>query len=134
MTDEQIQRIIEGQDYETAKENTLRTMLGDFYNRKMLSMAIFIWVWALVIVAGATYCAIRFFDAEQTRSQIMYAALFVCCVQFIALMKIFAWQMIHRNGIMRDIKRLELRIAELPRKLHGQAVECANREATEREV
>jgi hypothetical protein len=30
-----------------------------------------------------------------------------------AIMKIFAWQMIHRNSIKREIKRLELRIAEL---------------------
>lgn len=119
MTDEQIRRIIEGQDYEGAKENTLRTMLGDFYNRKMLATAIFIWVWGIATVAGATYCAVRFFDAEQTRPQILYAALFVCCIQFLSLTKIFAWQMIHRNGIMREIKRLELRIAELPQKTHG---------------
>ena len=134
MTDEQIRKIIEGQDYETAKENTLRTMLGDFYNRKMLFTATFVWVWGIAVVVGAAYCAVRFFDAEQTRPQIMYAGLFVCCVQFIALTKIFAWQMIHRNGIMREIKRLALRIAELPRKLHGQAVECADREATNGEV
>ncbi len=114
MNDEQIRKIIDGpQDYDDSKEDTLRSMLSDFYNRKMLSTVIFIWVWGLVVVAGATYCAIRFFDAEQTRSQIMYAALFVCCVEFLALTKIFAWQLIHRNGILREIKRLELRIAEL---------------------
>jgi hypothetical protein len=30
-------------------------------------------------------------------------------------MKIFAWQMLARNSIKREIKRLELRIAELAR-------------------
>ena len=29
------------------------------------------------------------------------------------LIKVFAWQMIHRMSIKRDIKKLELRIAEL---------------------
>lgn len=121
MTDEQIRKIIEGSpDYEDARENTFRAMLGDFYNRKMLSTAVFIWVWGLATVAGATYCGVRFFDAEQTRSQIMYAGLFVCCVQFLALTKIFAWQMIHRNGILRETKRLELRIAELARALDAR--------------
>jgi hypothetical protein len=111
MTDEQIRRIIDGSpEYENSKETTLRSMLADFYNRKMLSTAIFIWVWGLAVIAGATYCAVQFFRNVETRDQIMYAALFVCCVQFLALTKVFAWQMIHRNGILREIKRLELRI------------------------
>ena len=117
MTDEQIRRIIEGQDYEDARENTFRSMLGDFYNRKMLFTATFVWVWGLAVVAGATYCAIEFLNTEQTRAQVMYAALFVCCVQFLALTKIFAWQLIHRNGILREIKRLELRVVELTQKI-----------------
>lgn len=115
MTDEQIRKILED-DYEDARENTFRSMLGDFYNRKMLFTATFVWVWGLAVIVGATYCAVRFFDAEQTRAEIMYAGLFVCCVQFLALTKIFAWQLIHRNGILREIKRLELRVAELSRK------------------
>jgi len=114
MTDEQIRRILnESQSYEDTRENTVRSMLADFYNRKMLSTAIFIWVWGLVVVAGAVFCAVRFLDATETRYQIMYAAVFICCVQFLALTKIFAWQLIHRNGILREIKRLELRVTEL---------------------
>jgi hypothetical protein len=115
MNDEQIRKIIDGShEYDDSREGTLRTMLADFYNRKMLSTAIFIWAWGIVVVAGAVYCAVQFFRNVEVRDQIMYAALFVCCVQFMALTKIFAWQMIHRNGILREIKRLELRVAELP--------------------
>ena len=116
MTDEQIKRILdEAQDYEDARENTFRSMLGDFYNRKMLSTAIFVWMWGLAVVAGATYSAVQFFRNVETRDQIMYATIFICCVQFLSLTKIFAWQLIHRNGILREIKRLELRVAELSR-------------------
>jgi hypothetical protein len=121
MNDEQIRKIIDGShEYDDSKESTLRTMLGDFYNRKMLSVAVFIWAWGIVVIAAAVYCAVQFFRNVEIRDQIMYAALFVCCVQFLALTKIFAWQMIHRNGILREIKRLELRIAELPRKLDSR--------------
>ncbi len=121
MNDEQIRKIIDGsQEYDDAKEGTLRSMLGDFYNRKMLSTAIFIWVWGLVVVGGAVFCAIRFFNTAETRYQIMFAAIFVCCVQFLALTKIFAWQLIHRNGILREIKRLELRVAEFSGKLDSR--------------
>jgi len=118
MNDEQIRRIIDGpQDYEDSKEDSLCSMLADFYSRRMLSTAILVWVWGIVFVAGAVYSAVRFFAADQTRDQIMYAALFICLVQFVGLMKVFAWQMIARNSIKREIKRLELRIAELPASL-----------------
>ncbi len=114
MNDEQIRKIIDGpQDYEDSKEDSLCSMLSDFYSRKMLSTAILVWVWGIAFMAGAVYSAVRFFDADQTKDQIMYAALFICLVQFVGLMKVFAWQMIARNSIKREVKRLELRIAEL---------------------
>lgn len=112
MNEEQIKTIIED-TYDESRENTIGSMLGDFYNRKMLSIVIFMYVWAFVILAGAVYSAVQFFKNAETKTQIMYAAIFLCCCQFLGLMKIFAWQMIHRNGLKREIKRLELRIAEL---------------------
>jgi hypothetical protein len=112
MNDEQIKKIIDG-TYDEPREYTIWSMVGDFYNRRMLSIVIFIWAWGLAIMAVTIFSGIKFFAVEQTKSQIMYAAIFVCGCQFIALMKIFAWQLIHRNGLKREIKRLELRIAEL---------------------
>ena len=46
MNDEQIRKIIDGpQDYDDSKEDGLRSMLSDFYSRKMLSTAILVWFW-----------------------------------------------------------------------------------------
>jgi hypothetical protein len=112
MNDEQIKKIIDGM-YEEPREDTIWSMVGDFYNRRMLSMVVLIWIWVLIFIAGAVYCAVQLLKKIEMKSQIMYAALFVCCWQLLGLMKIFAWQMIHRNSLKREIKRLELRIAEL---------------------
>ncbi|MHC4169958.1 MAG: DUF6768 family protein [Planctomycetota bacterium] len=112
MNDEQIKEIIDG-TYDRSREDTIWSMFGDFYNRRMRSMVIFIWGWGLAIMAVTIFSAVKFFRVEQTKSQIMYAAIFICGCQFIALMKIFAWQLIHRNGIKREIKLLELQIAAL---------------------
>ncbi len=95
-----------------SKDDTLWSMAGDFYSRKMLSVTILVWVYGLAFIAGAIYSGIKFFDAEETKCQIMYAVIFVSCVQFICLMKLFAWGMIHRVGIKGEIKRLEKLIAE----------------------
>lgn len=117
MTDEQIKRILDD-DYDPAREGPIMSMARDFYNRRMLSTIILVWGWGLLFMAGAVYSGVMFFRAEPIRSQIMYATIFTCCLVFVCFMKVFAWQMIHRNGIVREIKRLELRIAELNKSLH----------------
>jgi len=112
MDDEQIRKIIED-TYDVSKEDTPLSIVRDFYSRKMLSTAILVWVWAIVFFAGAAYSAVQFFKNVETKSQIMYAAIFICCVDGIIFMKIYAFEMVHRHSIKREIKRLELRIAEL---------------------
>jgi len=73
----------------------------------MLSTTILVWVWAIIFFAGAAYCTFKFFQTDETKYHIMYAALFVCFIHGIGLMKIFAWEMIHRNSIKREIKKLK---------------------------
>lgn len=112
MNNEQIKKIIED-TYDDSKEDTLRSMLSDFYSRKMWSIALLLWAFAIVFFIGAAYSGVQFYKTEQTKLQIMYAAIFVLCVGGIGWMKIFGWQTLNKNSIKREIKRLELRIAEL---------------------
>jgi hypothetical protein len=112
MSEEQIRRIIED-SYDESKEDILRGMFRDFYSRRMRSIAIMAWGWGAAFAALAVYSATEFFAATQTQGQIMFAALFILGAHFVGLMKIFAWGMIHRSSIRRDLKRLELRVVEL---------------------
>ncbi|HNS22870.1 MAG TPA: hypothetical protein PKH24_20395 [Sedimentisphaerales bacterium] len=107
--------------YDDAREDSIRSMIGDFYSRKMLSTTVLIWFWAIVFLVAAGYTAMKFFETDEAQNQIMYASIFVCLVQFIGLMKVFAWQMMARNSVKREIKRLELRIAELAKALDKTA-------------
>lgn len=119
MDDEQIKKIIDD-TYDESREDTFGSMFRDFYNWRMRSIIIFVWTWGLFVGFVAVYGAVMFFRAEETKPQIMYAALFIAGCQFIALTKIFAWQMIHRNSIKREIKRLELQIAALGEVVKGK--------------
>lgn len=112
MNDEQIKKMLED-TYDESRENTLRSMLKEFYNRKMSSIVILVWFWAVIFIAGAVYSGIQFFKTDKTQFQIMFAAIFIVCWQIVGQLKSFAWLMIHKNNIKREIKRLELRIAEL---------------------
>jgi hypothetical protein len=106
MNGEEIKKNVEGTSNES-KDDLVWSMASDFYNKKMLPVVIVVWLWAIIFFAGAAYCGVRFFKADQTKYQIMYAAIFVCCFNGICLVKIFAWQMIHRQGIKREIKKLK---------------------------
>jgi hypothetical protein len=112
MNNEQVKKMLED-TYDESRENTLRSMLKEFYNRKMLSVVIFVWICAVIFIAGAVYSGIQFFNTDKTQLQIMFATIFIFCCQIIGQLKGFGWLMIHKNSIKREIKRLELRIAEL---------------------
>ncbi len=107
--------------YDDSREDSLRSMLSDFYSRKMLTTAILVWGCMLLFVGLAVVSAVLFFRTDQTASQIMYAAIFVCLMYWASLVKVFAWQAIHRNSIKREIKRLEIRLAEVCRVLQGNS-------------
>lgn len=118
MNDEQIRRIMdESENYDQAREESLRSMFKDFYNKRMLSIVILVWTMGIAFGAGAVVTAVLFFRAGATKQQILYAALFVCFIHLLSILKIFAWQMIHKNSIKREVKRLELAIAQLPEQL-----------------
>jgi hypothetical protein len=111
MNEEQIRRMIDD-TYDDSREDTIRSMLSEFYSRKMAATSAFIWVIAMLFLAGAVYSGVRFFAVAETKDQILYATIFLACFYGMGLMKIFAWQVLHRNSIKREIKRLELRLAE----------------------
>jgi hypothetical protein len=119
MNNETINKIIED-SYDESKEDGLRSMVRDFYSRKLLSSAIAGWVGGLVFTGLAIFGAVELFKTDQIQRQLMYAALFIVGMHGIFMMKIFSWQMVHRLGIKRDIKRLELRVAELSEALNGK--------------
>ena len=112
MDQEQIKKIIED-TYDNSKEDTLLSMVGQLYSRKMFSSLIAHGAYSLVFIVLAVFCGVEFFDTQQVQYQIMYAAIFVCCIEFVILRKNIYWQMLHKNSISREIKRLELRVAEL---------------------
>lgn len=112
MNDEEIKKIIDG-TYDDSRENTIWSMVGDFYNRKMLSIVILVWGMGITFMGVAIFSGVKFFRAGEIKYQIMYAVIFLTCIQWVGSVKIFAWQLIHRNSVKREIKRLEIRIAEL---------------------
>ena len=112
MNNEQIKKMLED-TYDDSKEDSYRSMVRDFFSEKMRWVMITVWVWFFIFMVPIIISVIFFFMTDQTKFQIMYAAIFVCCTLSIGFLKVLAWVMLQRHSIKREIKRLELRIAEL---------------------
>jgi hypothetical protein len=112
MNEEDIRKIIDD-TYDDSKEDNLLSMVGQLYSRKMFYSIIVHGAYSLPFIAGAVFCGIKFFQTDLTQYQIMHAAIFVCCIQFCIFSKSKYWQMLYKINISREIKRLELRIADL---------------------
>ena len=119
MNNETIKKIIED-SYDESKEEGLRSIARDFYSRKMMSSVILVWVMAIAFIGLAIFSAVHFFRTDQIQRQIMYAALFIVGLHEFGVIRIFVWQMAHRRNLKREIKRLELRVAELSETLEGK--------------
>ena len=106
MNDEQVKKMSED-TCDESKEDTFCSMGRDLYNKKNLATLIWVWGNSLVFLALAIFSGIKFFMTDQTKYQIMYAAIFICCIQVIILAKIVCWQTMHKNRLRREIKELK---------------------------
>ena len=114
MDKEQIKKIINGlPEYDESEEDTARSWIKDFYSKRMTWVMINFYVVCFFLLFPIIISIIKFFRTDQAKYQIMYAALFVVFLLIGYLIKIFGWVWGSRNIISREIKRLELRIAEL---------------------
>ncbi len=114
MDNEEIKKIIDSpEEYNDTKEESYISYARDFFKNSQRWAIILVFVHFFFFLALAIISGIFFLISETTKYQIMYAALFVVFILIGYLIKIFGWVWGSRNIISREIKRLELRIAEL---------------------
>lgn len=112
MNEEDIKKMLED-TYDESKEDTARSWIRDCYSKKMRWVMINLYVSWFILLVPIIISIIQFFRTDQTGYQIMYAAIVVCCSHWFGFVGVFSCVMMQRPRISREIKRLELRIAEL---------------------
>ena len=122
MNDEQIKKIIDSpEEYNDTKEESYISYARDFFKNSQRWAIILVFVHFFFFLALAIISGILFLISGTTKYQIMYAALFVVFLLIGYLIKIFSWVWGSRNIISREIKRLEIRIAELASSLSDKS-------------
>ena len=112
---EQIDKMMED-NYDISMGDSFGTymdMIRAFYGKKMRWIVAIVWFWSLVFLALIIVSLVIFINSEVTKTQIICAAIFVSGWVGIGVAKEMAWSMVNKNLLSREIKRLEIRVAEL---------------------
>ena len=76
-------------------------------------------VFILLFLFLALFSAVRFFEAETTRDQLLAMGSFFFGLTMVLALKVWTWMEMQRNLIGREIKRLELQVAQLTARLES---------------
>ena len=74
------------------------------------SNTILIWTMGLVIFLVLLYCGYRYFAVEDLKDSLTWGLAVLLCGMSMVIVKIIAWQMMQTQILIREIKRLELRL------------------------
>ena len=113
MSDEIVRRILGEMEDDSGREDSLRRMIASAFEARTRIYTILVGIVVVAALAIAVWVAILFFQTEVIRDMILYATLFNTCMLAIASVRLFLWQLLLRQGVIREIKRLELRVLEL---------------------
>ncbi|MGD9646931.1 MAG: DUF6768 family protein [Pirellulales bacterium] len=97
-------------DADDPEIDTLGSVLGDMTRGLSLYLRVFPFVFTFVFLGLAIFAAVRFFAAADVQSWIGYATLFLTSMIAVAILKLWFYLVWVRNSVMREIKRMELRL------------------------
>ncbi|NNC70870.1 MAG: hypothetical protein HKN90_08630 [Flavobacteriaceae bacterium] len=63
------------------------------------------------------YSIVQFFNTDVTKELLKWAAIGLFSALFISMIKIYVWGLMHKNDVLRELKRIELQVAALTGKI-----------------
>ncbi len=112
--DDKLRRALEnGKPIEFEREESIRQMMVQTFRSKLRWMVVFLWVEAVAVCVAAVWSAVGLYRAREMKEVVVYATALVISTIFFVLVKVVGWQWMSKYSLMREIKRLELQIAEL---------------------
>ena len=103
------------EEFDAAREETFREMLAGTFRGRTRWMTVLVYIYIFAFTALMVISVVSFFGADpaDTRTQILWATSFLMSAVFVAFLKLWIWNVMNRNAIAREIKRLEMRVADL---------------------
>lgn len=103
----------ESKFYDDLDEQNLFKMIGGLYKGKNAWLIIIMHVVNVIVFGLLIYCIIKTTEVENTNDLMLWIAGAIFCFITMSMLKIFAWMQMHKNSVMREMKRLEIQISSL---------------------
>ncbi|WP_242093734.1 DUF6768 family protein [Aestuariivivens sediminicola] len=103
----------EAKFYDALDEQNLFQMLGGLFKGKNSWLALVLNIIIAIVFGLLIYCIIKTFDTNNTNDLIIWVGGVILCFFMISMLKLYMWMQMHRNALMREMKRMELQISSL---------------------
>jgi glucose uptake protein GlcU len=123
--DEKIREALQQEDSELLahyrNEQSISQMVIDSFRSRHRWCVMLVFTIGTVLFLLEFVVAYQFFQAETTRAMIAWATGFIVCVIIMYMLKVWYWLELNKNSLAREIKRLELELANLSRRLSSKS-------------
>lgn len=107
----------EAKFYEQLDEQNLPQMVGGLFSGKNKWITILSFVIMPLLFAGAIYCAFQFAQAAEIKNMMIWCTGTFFLLMALGFIKLYNLLQMDKNAIIREIKRMELQVAVLNKKL-----------------
>ncbi len=112
--DEKIRNALMAEDQKAIDEIDdgagLFELIGLTFKGKQAWMTYYMYFLGLVVATALVYFVTQYLGAADIKTSLNWALLILGCLFMITLIKILSWQQIQKAELLREIKRLEMRI------------------------
>ena len=112
--DEKIRNALMAEDQKAIDEIDdgagLFELIGLTFKGKQAWMTYYMYFLGLIVASALVYFVIQYLGAADIKTSLNWALLILGCLFMITLIKILSWQQIQKAELLREIKRLEMRI------------------------
>ena len=119
--DHEIRQALSGEDIAVfdkfADEQSLLAQAMELWKGKNRWLNIWVMVVTLAFLIVCVVCVWKFYNAEGLKELLGWALGISFSFAVISMLKIWAWMEMEKNSTIREIKRLELQVARLSRRL-----------------
>ena len=99
------------------EEPTLPEQVFSLFRGRWRWMNALIVVFMLALFVGAILTGIRFFESDDVPTMLRWGAIAWLCWFAVGFLKLWTWMEMERFAVVREIKRLELQVANLSARL-----------------
>ncbi len=112
--DEKIRQALAAEDQKAIDEIDdgagLFELIGLTFKGKQAWISYYMYFMGIVVTGAGIYFLIQYLGTSDIKSSLNWALLIIACLFLITLLKIVSWQQIQKMELLREIKRLEMRI------------------------